>query len=81
MENRIYELQENGKSFTTVEEMFTEIDSQFMSYFKMSSKEGFSKQASVNEVTIADLVKGSLRVNYGQSTNVHLFVGNIYFLI
>jgi hypothetical protein len=52
-----------------------EASSQFVSYFKTSSKDGFSTHAKVNEYIIDDLVRGSLRVNYGQSLNVHLFVG------
>ncbi|XP_065201064.1 prenylcysteine oxidase 1-like isoform X2 [Planococcus citri] len=75
--DRIYELQLQGKSFETVEDLLGSASANFLKYLNIDSEDGFSKIAGINEVTINDLVRGSLRVNYGQTTNVHLFVGSV----
>lgn len=75
--DRLYEIQNRGESFETVEDLLGAASPNFLKYLNIDSENGFAKIAEINDVTINDLVRGSLRVNYGQSTNVHLFVGSV----
>lgn len=77
----IYKHQDQGKSYSTVEELFADACPSFLPYFNTSSKFGFSKFANLNDRAINELVEASLRVNYGQSISVPLFVGKFQFLV
>jgi hypothetical protein len=51
------------------------MDPSFVHYLNVSVKEAFLKTESLPETLIQDIVQASLRVNYGQNTGVHEFVG------
>uniref|UniRef100_A0A2S2QCA5 Prenylcysteine oxidase n=1 Tax=Sipha flava TaxID=143950 RepID=A0A2S2QCA5_9HEMI len=74
---KIYQLQSNGKSFDTVNDLLSAMDPSFVHYLNVSVKEAFLKTESLPETLIQDIVQASLRVNYGQNTGVHEFVGSV----
>lgn len=51
------------------------MDSSFVSYLNISVRDGYLKNQDIPECIVDELVQASLRVNYGQNTNVHEFVG------
>lgn len=62
------------------------MDPLFVNYLNISVRDAYLKEEHFSESLITELVQASLRVNYGQNTNVHEFVGknskqNNYFLI
>lgn len=77
----IYKLQETGNAFVTVEELFAAADPKFLAYFNISAKEGFRNHVYLNEKTVDDLVRATIRVNYGQTTDVHLFLSTSDFYL
>lgn len=70
----IYTLQANGKSFSSVLDLINAMSPQFVDYMHISTRDGF-KENGFSEKIIDELVSATLTVNYGQSTNVHKFVG------
>lgn len=51
------------------------MDPSFVHYLNISVKDAFLKNENLPEILIKDIVQASLRVNYGQNTDVHEFVG------
>lgn len=74
---RIYELQAKNQSFDTTNDLLAAMDSSFVNYLNISVKDAYLEQ-DFPETLINELVQASLRVNYGQNTNVHEFVGKIF---
>ncbi|XP_060835997.1 prenylcysteine oxidase 1-like isoform X1 [Rhopalosiphum padi] len=74
---RIYELQTNGFSFDSTYDLLTAMDPSFVNYLNISVKDAYLKEEHFSESLITELVQASLRVNYGQNTNVHEFVGSV----
>lgn len=72
---RIYELQTNGVSFDSTYDLLTAMDPSFVNYLNISVRDAYLKEEHFSELLITELVQASLRVNYGQNTNVHKFVG------
>lgn len=72
---RIYELQSNNYSFDSTYDLITAMDPSFANYLNISVRDAYLKREHISESLINDLVQASLRVNYGQNTNVHQFVG------
>jgi len=50
------------------------MDPSFVNYLNISVRDAYLKE-HFSETVITELVQASLRVNYGQNTNVHEFVG------
>jgi len=73
---RIYELQTNGLSFDSTYDLLTAMDPSFVNYLNISVKDAYLKE-HFSESLVTELVQASLRVNYGQNTNVHEFVGSV----
>ncbi|XP_021925663.1 prenylcysteine oxidase-like isoform X2 [Zootermopsis nevadensis] len=73
---RIYTLQANGKSFSSVLDLLNAMSPQFVDYMHVSTKDGL-KQNGFSEKIIDELVTATLTANYGQSTSVHEFVGSV----
>lgn len=73
---KIYTLQANGKSFSSVLDLLNAMSPQFVEYMHVSTKDGF-KEHGFSEKIIDELVSATLTVNYGQSTSVHKFVGSV----
>lgn len=72
---RIYELQLNDKSFDTTYDLLSAMDPSFVGYLNVSVREAYLKDEYLSEPLVNEFVQASLRVNYGQNTNVHKFVG------
>jgi len=51
------------------------MDPSFVNYLNISVRDAYLKEERFSESLITELVQASLRVNYGQNTNVHEFVG------
>jgi len=53
------------------------MDTSFVNYLNISVRDAYLDQENFSESLINEIVKASLRVNYGQNLNVHEFVGMI----
>ncbi|XP_071452512.1 prenylcysteine oxidase 1-like [Hetaerina americana] len=73
---RIYQLQDRGKVFLSVEEMLRAMNPDFVNDVKISSREGFT-ELGVSNRTVDEIVMAGLIVNYGQTTAAHKFVGSV----
>lgn len=51
------------------------MDPSFVEYLNVSVREAYLRDENLSEPLVNELVQASLRVNYGQNTNVHKFVG------
>lgn len=71
---RIYKLQEDGNAYATVEDLFAAADPKFLPFFKISADDGLRTYVKLSKQTINDVVRSTLRANYGQTTDVHLFL-------
>ncbi|XP_023708450.1 prenylcysteine oxidase 1 isoform X2 [Cryptotermes secundus] len=73
---RIYTLQANGKSFSSVSDLLKAMSPQFVDDMHVSTKDGF-RENGFSERIVDELVLATLRANYGQSATVHKFVGSV----
>ncbi|CAK9798124.1 Prenylcysteine oxidase-like [Anthophora plagiata] len=73
---KIYELQDAGKSFTSITSFLSTINPEFPNSLKTSIEDKLLN-LGYSEKLIDELVKASLVVNYGQNTDIHSFVGFI----
>lgn len=53
------------------------MDPSFVDQLNITAKEGFINDAELSELIVTELVQASLRCNYGQTINVHEFVGTV----
>lgn len=53
------------------------MDSDFVNYLNISVKDAYVNNEGLSETIVNELVQASLRCNYGQTTNVHEFVGSV----
>ncbi|XP_050441089.1 prenylcysteine oxidase 1-like [Adelges cooleyi] len=74
--DRIYEHQAAGHSYDTVNELLMAMDPAFSGYLNISIKDAFLN-LGYSEKLIEEIVKASIKVNYGQDVNVHQFVGAV----
>jgi len=72
----IYELQDKGLSFDTVELMLSAMDPKLLNLTK-SEFRTFLEENGYGEGFITELVQAITYVNYGQSTSMHSLVGHI----
>ncbi|PSN33871.1 Prenylcysteine oxidase, partial [Blattella germanica] len=73
---RIYSLQDKGVTFTSVRDMLDAMNPNFIEDMVSTTKEGFLEEG-FSEKLIDELISATLTANYGQSTNVHKFVGSV----
>ncbi|XP_050523354.1 prenylcysteine oxidase 1-like [Daktulosphaira vitifoliae] len=73
--DKIYELQNAGKSYDDIVDLLVAIDPDFGSYLNISIKDAFINNLGFSELLVDEIVKASLVVNYGQDVDVHQFVG------
>ena len=71
---RIYDLQQSGSVFPNISEMLWAMDPSFVSMLEHSLEAGLKEQG-VADLVIEELAQAVMRVNYGQSTQAHHFVG------
>lgn len=76
---KIYELQDNGASFTNVIELLKAMNPEFPKLLHISIKDHLLDMG-YSEKVIDELVRATLLVNYGQNTDVHSFVGCVSLL-
>ncbi|XP_050410806.1 prenylcysteine oxidase 1 [Patella vulgata] len=74
--DRIYNLQDEGLAFTTVEELLRAMDESFVNFTKITLQT-LLEEKGYSERFINEIAMGALRTNYGQTTNVHAFVGAV----
>ncbi|KAK7484778.1 hypothetical protein BaRGS_00023952 [Batillaria attramentaria] len=74
--SRIYEYQDKGMAFTTVEDLLRAMDEKFINYTRITART-MLKDAGFSEKFINELVTAGLRDNYGQTPEVHGFVGAV----
>ena len=69
----IYETQENGQAFTTVENLLESMSPHFVKMLEHSCVDDLRKYG-FGETFINELAEGALRTNYGQTNKIHAFV-------
>ncbi|XP_076451086.1 prenylcysteine oxidase 1-like [Babylonia areolata] len=74
--NKIYEYQEKGMAFTTVEDLLRAMDEKFVNYTHHSTRT-VMKDAGFSDIFIDELVTGAFRDNYGQTPDIQAFVGAV----
>ncbi|XP_013069121.2 prenylcysteine oxidase 1-like [Biomphalaria glabrata] len=74
--NRIYEFQDGGMAFTTVEDMLRAMGDELLNMTHFSLKDVLL-DIGVSEKFIDELAQGVMRNNYAQSTGVHGLVGAV----
>ena len=71
---RLYEFQREGHAFSTVEDLLNAADPSFVEFSKKSVKD-LLKEEGYSDRFIDEFVTGAMRVNYGQTADVHGLVG------
>lgn len=71
---RIYHTQDKGFAFTSVADLLAAMDPSFTLMLERSLTSGL-KEKGVSAQFIEELAEAVMRVNYGQSTEAHQFVG------
>ncbi|KAL8611776.1 hypothetical protein ACOMHN_009458 [Nucella lapillus] len=74
--DRIYAYQDQGMAFTTVEDLLRAMSEQFVNYTRHSTRT-VMKDAGFSDTFIDELVTGAFRDNYGQTPDIHAFVGSV----
>lgn len=77
----VYKLQSNGVSFDTINDLLFAMDPKFADYLNVTVNDAFLINDDFSKSLINELVLGSLRVNYGQNTSVHEFVGKNFLTV
>ncbi|KAG0726613.1 Prenylcysteine oxidase [Chionoecetes opilio] len=73
---KIYRLQHEGQAFKDVATMLSAISKEMLRMTKMSTHDWLREQG-LSPLTISELVMSVLQCNYGQTPDVHAFVGLI----
>ena len=76
---RIYSLQDTGKTFMTVSDLLNAMNPDFVELLQVTAKQGFTEDGFSLRL-IDELVAATLTANYGQSVQVHGFVGKVLLL-
>lgn len=66
-----------SKPFENMKSMISEMNPKFLSYLNKTTKKGFMEQG-LSEKFIDEIVLASIKCNYGQTTDIHQFVGKDY---
>lgn len=67
-------MQDDGYAFSNVADLLSAMDPSFNLMLERSLEEGL-KHMGVSSLFIEELANAIMRVNYGQSTDAHQFVG------
>ncbi|KAF6207369.1 hypothetical protein GE061_018610 [Apolygus lucorum] len=73
---RVYNIQNQNKSYECLDDLMSAIDPNFLQYMDVSTLDGFKEDGFSSEI-IDELIQATLKVNYGQTTSVHRFVGSV----
>ncbi|KAL3841327.1 hypothetical protein ACJMK2_019489 [Sinanodonta woodiana] len=73
---KFYQIQADGHAFSTVEELLSAMDETLVSWTKKSIRT-LLKEEGFSDKFIDEIVMAALRVNYGQTTDVHGLVGAV----
>lgn len=71
---RIYSIQDQGYSFSSVADLLSAMDPSFSLMLEKSLEDGLTEMG-LSEMLIQELAMAVMRVNYGQTTDAHQFVG------
>lgn len=71
--DRIYEFQNQGMAFTSVEDLLRAMSEKFVNYTRISGQT-MLKDAGFSDRFNDEIAMGAMRDNYGQTTNSHGFV-------
>lgn len=74
--DRIYEFQDKGMAFTTVEDMLRAMSEDFLNMTHHSFRDVL-REAGVSQRFVEEIAMGAMRNNYGQTVDVHGFVGAV----
>ena len=77
---RIYAEQDAGHAFTTIDRLLAAMSPKFVDASKESIKDHLTKRF-YSEEFIDKLVMAGMRVNYGQTNDIHAFVGRSPWLL
>lgn len=69
-------MQESGITFHSVDDLLKALNPNFVAMKKVTIADYLMK-LGYSELFIKELVTGAMRSNYGQSTDLHAFVGNV----
>lgn len=72
--HKIYELQDNGIGFNNVTSLLSAMNENFPKWLEESIKDCLLRMG-YDEQFIDEMVKTTIVVNYGQSTNIQSFAG------
>lgn len=70
-------MQSDGQAFENVHDLLAAMDPTFVNYLNVTVKESFINDEGLSESIVNELIQASLRCNYGQTINVHEFVGSV----
>ncbi|KAK3580906.1 hypothetical protein CHS0354_008196 [Potamilus streckersoni] len=73
---KLYQIQADGHAFSTVEDLLNSMDETLVSWTKKSIKT-LLKEEGFSDKFIEEIVMGAMRINYGQTTDVHGLVGAV----
>ncbi|KAK4020758.1 prenylcysteine oxidase [Daphnia magna] len=73
---RIYNVQDDGYAFSNVADLLSAMDPSFNLMLERTLEEGL-KRVGISSLFIDELANAIMRVNYGQSTDAHQFVGSV----
>uniref|UniRef100_A0A0A9WJS4 Prenylcysteine oxidase n=1 Tax=Lygus hesperus TaxID=30085 RepID=A0A0A9WJS4_LYGHE len=74
--DNVYDVQDKNNSYECLDGLMSAIDPVFLKYMDVSTFDGFKEDGFSSEI-INELIQGTLKVNYGQTTSVHRFVGSV----
>ncbi|XP_066996508.2 prenylcysteine oxidase 1 [Anabrus simplex] len=74
--DRIYALQDDGKHYSTVTELLNDMSPDFVEGLQETAGSGF-KRSGFGDLLVDELILATLAVNYGQTLDVHKFVGSV----
>ncbi|XP_063611901.1 prenylcysteine oxidase 1-like isoform X2 [Penaeus indicus] len=74
--DRIYHLQAEGQAFSSVSDLLHALDPSFVEMTRVSVRDWF-KKLGIQDLVIDELVTAVTNCNYGQTADMHAFVGAI----
>ncbi|CAL1532123.1 unnamed protein product [Lymnaea stagnalis] len=77
--DRIYEFQDKGMAFTTVDDMLRAMSEDFLNMTQHSLRDVL-REVGVSQRFVDELAMAAMRANYGQTVDVHGFVGAVSLL-
>ena len=72
---RIYDIQNDGMAFSNLENLLFAMGEEFVNYTRVSGMARF-KEIGFSDAFINQLLRGSMKNNYGQDIDVHALSGH-----